>query len=117
MSTIYILAEPNGAGKTTAAKTIFPEILKIIEFVNANEIARGLSLFNPEGVGFAAGRVMLNRISQLAKERKNFAFETTLATKSYYKLIEQFKATGYFVVLIFLWLNNVQVAKLRAKKS
>ncbi len=68
--------------KRQRLKRFFLKYLKIIEFVNADEIARGLSPFNPEGVGFAAGRVMLNRISQLAKERKNFAFETTLATKS-----------------------------------
>jgi predicted ABC-type ATPase len=67
MPDLYIISGPNGAGKTTAAKTILPETLGIKEFVNADEIARGLSPFNPEGTSFEAGRIMLNRIHQLFK--------------------------------------------------
>jgi predicted ABC-type ATPase len=116
MPTVYIIAGPNGAGKTTAAKTIFPEILNIVEFVNADEIARGLSPFNPDGVAFEAGRIMLNRMNQLIKDQKDFAFETTLATKSYIRLVERFRLHNYSVVLIFLWLNSDEIAKLRVRK-
>lgn len=80
---LYIIGGCNGAGKTTASFTILPEILDCKEFVNADEIAKGLSPFQPEKVSFEAGRIMLNRINELLFENNNFAFETTLSTKSY----------------------------------
>lgn len=116
MANLYIIAGPNGAGKTTAAKTILPEILNVIEFVNADEIAKGLSPFNPEGVAFEAGRLMLLRIQQLRRENKDFSFETTLSTITYLNLIKEVRDSGYRVTLIFLWLNNVEIAKQRVKK-
>ena len=86
---LYIIAGCNGAGKTTASFTILPDILDCKEFVNADEIAKGLSPFQPEKVSFEAGRIMLNRINELLSENENFAFETTLSTKSYKnKIIE-----------------------------
>ncbi len=80
---LYIIAGCNGAGKTTASFTILPEILDCKEFVNADEIAKGLSPFQPEKVSFEAGRIMLNRVNELLLMNVNFAFETTLAAKSY----------------------------------
>lgn len=80
---LYIISGCNGAGKTTASFTILPEILNCKEFVNADEIAKGLSPFQPEKVAFEAGRIMLKRINELLNEEITFAFETTLATKSY----------------------------------
>jgi len=80
---IYIIAGYNGAGKTTASFTILPEILDCKEFVNADEIAKGLSPFQPEKVSLEAGRITLKRINDLMNSNENFAFETTLATKSY----------------------------------
>lgn len=79
---LYIIAGCNGAGKTTASFTILPEILDCKEFVNADEIAKGLSPFQPESVSFEAGRIMLSRIDELFKHDEIFAFETTLATKT-----------------------------------
>lgn len=79
---LYIIAGCNGAGKTTASFTILPEILDCREFVNADEIAKGLSPFQPEKVSFEAGRIMLHRITELFSQNENFAFETTLATRS-----------------------------------
>lgn len=94
---IYIIAGCNGAGKTTASYTILPEILDCKEFVNADEIAKGLSPFQPEKVAFEAGRIMLERIETLLKSNENFAFETTLATKTYkQKLLKAIK-DGYNV--------------------
>lgn len=112
---LYIIAGCNGAGKTTASFTILPEILDCKEFVNADEIARGLSPFQPEKVSFEAGRIMLKRIDELFSENENFAFETTLATKSYKEKILKAQENGYFVTLLFFWLKNTELAKERVK--
>ncbi|GAB3779547.1 hypothetical protein GCM10028818_30240 [Spirosoma horti] len=65
MPNLYIMAGPNGVGKTTAAHTLLPEVLNVWEFVNADEIARGLSPFKPDSVAFEAGRIMLQRMDHL----------------------------------------------------
>jgi predicted ABC-type ATPase len=112
---LYIIAGCNGAGKTTASFTILPEILDCKEFVNADEIAKGLSPFQPERAHFEAGRIMLNRIDSLLMEGVNFAFETTLATKSYKSKILHAQSNGYTVTLLFFWLQTVDLAKERVK--
>lgn len=110
---LYIIAGCNGAGKTTASFTILPEILDCKEFVNADEIAKGLSPFQPEKVAVEAGRIMLNRINDLLKEDLSFAFETTLATKSYKSKILSAKEEGFKVTLLFFWLQTNELAKER----
>jgi predicted ABC-type ATPase len=112
---LYIIAGCNGAGKTTASFTILPEILNCKEFVNADEIAKGLSPFQPENVAFEAGRIMLNRIHELFNHNESFAFETTLATKSYKQKIINAKKSGYNTTLLFFWLKNTDLAKERVK--
>ncbi|NCT14504.1 MAG: zeta toxin [Flavobacteriales bacterium CG18_big_fil_WC_8_21_14_2_50_32_9] len=112
---LYIIAGCNGAGKTTASFTILPEIINCKEFVNADEIAKGLSPFQPEKVAFESGRIMLNRIEELLKENQSFAFETTLSAKSYKNKIRNAKEKGYTVTLLFFWLQNVELAKERVK--
>jgi len=112
---LYIIAGCNGAGKTTASFTILPELLDCREFVNADEIARGLSPFQPEKVAIEAGRVMLGRIEHLLNENSIFAFETTLATKSYKNTILKAQQNGYNVTLLFFWLQNVELAKERVQ--
>lgn len=112
---LYIIAGCNGAGKTTASFTILPEIIECKEFVNADEIAKGLSPFQPEKVSFEAGRIMLKRIEGLLNENESFGFETTLSTKSYKNKILNAKQKGYTVTLLFFWLNNVDLAKERVK--
>jgi predicted ABC-type ATPase len=112
---LYIIAGCNGAGKTTASFTILPEILECKEFVNADEIAKGLSPFQPEKVSFEAGRIMLNRINELLSANEDFAFETTLSTKSYKSKIIEAKENGYRVTLLFFWLQNFELAKERVK--
>ena len=112
---LYIIAGCNGAGKTTASFTILPEILDCKEFVNADEIAKGLSPFQPERVSFEAGRIMLARIKDLLSEDESFAFETTLSTRSYKNKIIKAKENGYRVTLLFFWLQNINLAKERVK--
>lgn len=113
MPNLYIIAGCNGAGKTTASYTVLPEILECKEFVNADSIAAGLSPFNPESVALEAGRLMLQRISSLLEEKVDFAFETTLSTRSYASFIRKAKATGYKVTLLYFWLNSPEFAMSR----
>ncbi|MBP5380482.1 MAG: zeta toxin family protein [Bacteroidaceae bacterium] len=113
---LYIIAGCNGAGKTTASFTVLPEMLDCHEFVNADEIARGLSPFHPEGVAIQAGRLMIERVIQLLKEGETFAFETTLSTRSYVKLIQQAQRRGYFVTLLFFSLATPEQAVQRVAK-
>lgn len=112
---LYIISGCNGAGKTTASYTVLPEILKVKEFVNADEIARGLSPFNPEGMAIEAGRLMLLRIDELLLKGWDFAIETTLATRSYSRLVQRAQAMGYTVHLMFFWLNSVNLAEERVE--
>lgn len=116
MPNLYIIAGCNGAGKTTASYTILPKILHCKEFVNADSIAVGLSPFNPENVAFEAGRIMLHRINQLLEEKTDFAFETTLATKSYVSFIKKAQHVGYEVTLLFFWLSSPEMAIERVAK-
>lgn len=97
-------------GKTTASYTVLPEMLGCKEFVNADEIAKGLSPFNPESVAIEAGRLMLQRMDDLLSEGSDFAFETTLSTRSYVKFIERAQAKGYFVTLLYFWLPTPEQA-------
>lgn len=113
---LYIIAGCNGAGKTTASFTVLPEMLDCREFVNADEIARGLSPFHPEGVAIQAGRLMIERVIHLLKEGETFAFETTLSTRSYVKLIKQAQKRGYFVTLLFFSLATPEQAVQRVAK-
>ncbi len=113
---LYIIAGCNGAGKTTASFTVLPEMLDCREFVNADEIARGLSPFHPEGVAIQAGRLMIERVIYLLKEGETFAFETTLSTRSYVKLIQQAQRRGYFVTLLFFSLATPEQAVQRVAK-
>jgi len=115
MPQLYIIAGCNGAGKTTASYTILPEILNCKEFVNADEIAKGLSPFQPEKVAIEAGRIMLNRIDNLLHNNERFAFETTLATRTYVKLIQKAQSKSYTVTLLYFWLNSVDLAVERVK--
>jgi predicted ABC-type ATPase len=113
---LYIVAGCNGAGKTTASFTILPEILDCYEFVNADEIARGLSPFQPEKSAIEAGKIMLRRIEYLLNENSGFAFETTLSTKTYKNTVLKAQAAGYNVTLLFFWLQTIELAKERVQK-
>ncbi len=116
MPKLYIIAGCNGAGKTTASYTVLPEILNCKEFVNADEIAKGLSPFNPSSVAIEAGRLMLRRITELMNLGVTFSVETTLSTRSYINLIKQAQALNYTVSLIYFWLNSPELAIERVKQ-
>jgi predicted ABC-type ATPase len=95
MPNLYIIAGCNGAGKTTASYIVLPDLLDCNEFVNADNIAAGLSPFNAESVAFEAGRIMLQRINDLLKIGVDFTFDTTLATRSYVSFIKKAQAMDY----------------------
>src|SRR5215207_1699040 len=109
MPSITILAGPNGAGKSTAAPGVIQEALAAGAFVNADVIARGLSGFDSESVAFQARRIMLPRLDDLLDQRADFAFETTLASRTLAPFLRRARATGYHVRLIYVWLNNADL--------
>ncbi len=110
MNKLYIIAGPNGAGKTTLSYTVLPEIFDCFEFVNADEIAKGISPLIPEKAGIRSGRLMLQRIKELILLNESFAIETTLSTKSYKQLVQSAKNKNYEVILLFLTLDSVELA-------
>ncbi|HZL93888.1 MAG TPA: AAA family ATPase [Vicinamibacterales bacterium] len=107
---VVILAGPNGAGKSTAAPELLQGELAVNEFVNADVIARGLSAFDPDRAAIAAGRVMLARLNELARQRESFAFETTLASRSFAPRLRALRKSGYAIHLLFLWLSSPDLA-------
>lgn len=115
MKNLYIISGCNGAGKTTASYTLLPNILDCKEFVNADEIAKGLSPFQPETASFQAGRLMIEKINSLLEKGKDFALETTLSTKSYKSFVEKAQIKGYKITLLFFWLSSPDLAILRVK--
>jgi predicted ABC-type ATPase len=107
---LFVIAGCNGAGKTTASFSLLPSILNCDEFVNADEIAKGISPFHPDQVSIEAGRIMISRINELRQKGVNFAFETTLSSRSFVSTIDRCKQDGYSVTLVFFWLSSVDLA-------
>jgi predicted ABC-type ATPase len=107
---IVIIGGPNGAGKTTAAPAVVPRELGIREFVNADEIARGLSPFNFQGVAMAAGRLMILRMQALVRSGESFAFETTCSGRTHARWLQACKVAGWRLTLLYLWLPSPRAA-------
>lgn len=107
---VIVLAGPNGAGKTTAAPEILRDVLQVSDFVNADVIAQGLSFFSPESAAIEAGRIMLARLYDLAEARASFAFETTLASRSFSPWLSSLLREGYLFHLFYFWLPSPEMA-------
>lgn len=107
---VIVIAGPNGAGKSTTAPSLLKGALEVTEFVNADLIAQGLSAFQPEMTAFQAGRIMLNRLHYLANKCIDFAFESTLASKTFAPWITGLRKKGYDFHLVFLWLPSEDFA-------
>jgi predicted ABC-type ATPase len=113
--TVYVIAGPNGAGKTTFANEFLPDFVNCREFLNADLIAAGLAPFAPETQNFRAGRLLLERIKELKRAKRDFGFETTLAGRSYVPMLKEMKKNGYRITLFFLWLPSAEMAIARVK--
>ncbi len=113
---VIAIAGPNGAGKSTLAPFMLRDEYGLLEFVNADTIAHGLSAFDPEGVALEAGRIMLRRLRALAARRASFAFETTLASRSYAPWVVGLRQRGYEFNLMFLWLRSPELAVQRVRE-
>jgi len=116
MPKLYIIAGPNGAGKTTFAKEFLPHYAKCPNFVNADLIAAGLSPFFPSNVSIKAGKLLLGQVKEFIHQKSDFAFESTLAGRSYVSLIQDVKHRGYSVTIFFLWIPDVKLARERIKQ-
>ncbi len=103
---ILMIAGPNGAGKTTLTLDLIARGSVLYEFINADEIAKGLAPQNPESVALAASKLMINRLKELLRNKKSFAFETTGAGKNYLNHLKIAKSKGYEILLVFLWLDG-----------
>lgn len=110
MPNLFVISGCNGAGKTTASMTVLPETLGCHEFVNCDEIAKGLNPLNPDSAKVAAARLMLVRIKKLISLDSDFAIETTLATKSYHALVKNAQEKGYNIKLLYFWLQSPELA-------
>ncbi len=113
MPNVVVIAGPNGAGKSTVAPALLAEHLGIGEFVNADVIAHGLSAFDPERAAIQAGRVMLARLRELSARRADFAFETTLASRTFVPWLAELRESGYRVTLLYVWVPNPELSVAR----
>lgn len=116
MPNLFVIAGPNGAGKTTYARRFLPEEMRTREFVNADLIAAGLSPFAPDKATFEAGRIMLRRLRELAAQRENFSFETTLSGRGYAPLLREMREAGYRIWLDFLWIPQLGITRQRVRQ-
>jgi predicted ABC-type ATPase len=110
---VIVLAGPNGAGKSTASERLLADTLAVMTFVNADVIARGLAGFDPATAAVEASRIMLERLRQLAQQKVSFAFETTLAARSYASMLRDWKAEGYAIRISYFWVGSADLAVAR----
>lgn len=110
MMSLYIIGGANGSGKTTVSMSLLPNFLDCFEYVNADAIAAGLSPLNPESMAIEAGRLMITRLRTLSNSGSDFAFETTLAARTFAPFIIECKSKGYIINLIYFWLQSADLA-------
>lgn len=114
--TIYLIAGCNGAGKTTFAKEFLPKEVKCLRFLNADEIARGLSPFDPSASALKAARLLLEELHEDIERRRTFALETTLSGRTYLRLFREAREAGYEIELHYLWLSSASQAVARVRE-
>lgn len=115
MPRLFIISGCNGSGKTTASYALLPDLFGCREFVNSDEFAKSLAPFNPERASVAASRFMLMKMRHLLDRNEDFCIETTLATRSMLKMARLAQEQGYYVTILYLWLNSPDLAVARVK--
>ena len=114
--TIYVIAGCNGAGKTTFAKEFLPKEVKCLRFLNADEIARGLSPLKPSAGAVRAARLLLTQVDECLRRRETFALESTLSGKTYIRLFARARKLGYEIEVHYLWLSSPAQAIARVRQ-
>jgi len=112
---VHIVGGPNGAGKTTFVRRFLPEYVNVTNFVNADDIAVGLSPFDRRSMDLKSGRLMLELIDEYKNKGESFGFESTLAGQRWNKMIKEMKQAGYSVFIFFLDLSSVDLAVARVR--
>jgi predicted ABC-type ATPase len=112
---VYVIAGPNGAGKTTFAREFLPSA-RVVEFLNADLLAAGLSPLQPGTMAVRSARLLLSRWRELLALRRDFAFESTLSGRTYAGMLRSARAAGYEVRLCYLWLPNVRISLRRVRQ-
>ena len=113
---VVMVAGPNGAGKSSVAPGLVAKALGVVEYVNADVIARGISGFNEDAAALSAGRIMLARLEELAAAHASFAFETTGASRSFGSRLAELKKAGYRFYLFFVWVRSVDISVQRVAR-
>ena len=115
MPRLFIISGCNGSGKTTASYALLPEMLGCSEFVNSDEFAKSLAPFNPEKAYVGASRYMLLKMRHLLDRKADFCIETTLATRSLLKTIKDAQEQGYYVTILYFWIDSPEIAIARVR--
>jgi predicted ABC-type ATPase len=111
MPNVIVIAGPNGAGKSTIAPQLLRDVLDVPLFVNADQIAAGLAAIRTSSADFEAGRFMLRQVRTLAAQRADFAFESTLSSRSLAPMLRGFRNVGYSLAIVYLWLQSAVIAR------
>ena len=114
--TIYLIAGCNGAGKTTFAKEFLPKEVKCLRFLNADEIARGLSPLKPSAGAVKAARLLLREVDDAIAGTETFGLESTISGLTYVRILRGAQRRGYVVKLFYLWLPSAEVAVRRVRE-
>ena len=112
---IYLISGPNGAGKTTFAREFLPAA-HVVEFLNADLLAAGLSPLHPRAMAVRSARLILGRWRELLTMRRDFAFESTLSGRTYASMLADAKKVGYRIRLAYLWLPHVRLSLQRVRQ-
>jgi predicted ABC-type ATPase len=113
---IYLFGGSNGAGKTTFARAYLPSAGTNLRFLNADEIARGLSPFSPQTIALKAGRLMLQEVRECIAARHSFGMESTLSGKTYIRLLAEAKQANYEIEIHYVWLKSADLAVQRVRQ-